>query len=66
MERFANLHRVGIERFKAAAERTDYQLFDEKTKVERFLSAIVVTDPELRTAIAQVKVNKDPFGPPTT
>ena len=40
LERFANLHRVGNERLKSVAERTVYQLPDERRKVERFINAI--------------------------
>ena len=63
LERFANMHRVGNERLKAVAERTNYQLPDERRKVERFLEALVCSDPEVRAAVAQVKANKDMDGP---
>ena len=63
LERFAAIHRFGNEQLKAATERTDYQLPCEWRILERFLCAIVFSDPEMREAVSQVKAKKDLDGP---
>ena len=63
LDTFANKHRQGHHRLASCQGRTDVQLPDGRRKVERFLTAITCSDPDLRAAIAQIKADKTPDGP---
>ena len=63
LEKFASLHRWCNERLKQIAEHTHYQLPDVRRQVERFVTNIKCSDPELMAAVAQVKADKRPDGP---
>ena len=63
LEKYASLHRWCNERLKQIAEHTDYQLPDTRRQVERFITNIKSSDPELMAAVAQVKADKRLDGP---
>ena len=63
LEKYASLHRWCNERLKQIAEHTDYQLPDVRRQVERFITNIKSSDPELMAAVAQVKADKRLDGP---
>ena len=63
LEQYASLHRWCNERLKQIAEHTNYQLPDVRRQVERFVTNIKSSDPELMAAVAQVKADKRRDGP---
>ena len=63
LEKYASLHRWSNERLKQIAEHTHYQLPDVRLQVERFVTNIKSSDPELMAAVAQVKADKRLDGP---
>ena len=59
LEKFTNLHRTSFIQLEEAATHTNFQFPNNHTRVSYLIDDIINNDPDLRAAIASIRVNTD-------